>query len=200
MEAEKVKDLVKDFSKNVEIVGDRRINAVVEKETYRDLVQEIRDNGVYHISTITATDMGEGFELIYHFDCGDGVVLNMRFGLPKEDGRVATITDIFPGAEFYEREIIDMFGIEVEDHPDPRRLYMADNWPEGKYPLRKGMFDYKKLSEKDVSEIKDIAKDDEEFDPELMLQAEKENKDREPLKEWLENQISESEEEEGEKE
>ncbi len=198
MKTEKVKDLVEEFSEKVEVDGERRVNAFVNKETYRDLVQELRDNGVYHISTITATDVGEEFEIIYHFDCGDGVVLNMRYNLPKGDGGISTITDIYPGAEFYERELIDMFGIDVEDHPDPRRLYMADNWPEGKYPLREGMFDYKKLSEMGISEIKDIAEDDEEFDPELMLQAEKENKDRKSLKEWLENQISESEEEEGE--
>ncbi len=200
MEAGKVKDLVGEFSEEVEIEDEMRVNAFVDKESYRDVAQELRDNGIYHIITITATDMGDEFELIYHFDCGDKVVLNMRFDIPKENEGIRTITDIYPGAEFYERELMDMFGIDVEGHPDPRRLYMADNWPEDKYPLREGMFDYQKLAEKDFSEIEDIVKGDEEFDPELMLQAEKENKDREQLKEWLKDKISESEEEEGEKE
>lgn len=198
METGKVKDLVGEFAKEVEIEEEKRVNTFVDKENYRDTVQKLRDNGIYHIVTISATDIGEDFELIYHFDCGEGVVLNLRYDISKEDGTINSITDIFPGAEFYERELMDMFGIEVENHPDPRRLYMADNWPEGKYPLRKGMFDYKKLSEKNISEIKDLAKDDEEFDSELMLQVEKENKDRTSLKEWLENQIEKSEEEEEE--
>ncbi len=196
MEVEKVKDLMGEFADEVEIENEMRVNAFVDKETYRDAVQELRDKGVYHIITITATDMDDEFEVIYHFDCGDKVVLNMRFNISKGDGGLSTITDIFPGAEFYEREVMDMFGIEVEDHPDPRRLYMADNWPEDKYPLREGMFDYQKLSEKSISEIKNIVRDDEEFDPELLLEAEKENKDRKSLKEWLEKRVSESEEEE----
>ncbi len=121
-----------EFADEVEIENEMRVNAFVDKETYRDAVQELRDKGVYHIITITATDMDDEFEVIYHFDCGDKVVLNMRFNISKGDGGLSTITDIFPGAEFYEREVMDMFGIEVEDHPDPRRLYMADNWPEDK--------------------------------------------------------------------
>ena len=44
---------------------------------------------------------------------------------------------MIPGAILYERELQDMFGLVVENIPDPRPLLLADDWPAGEYPLRK---------------------------------------------------------------
>lgn len=194
MKAEDVQDLVEDYVQDVEIEEERRVRALVDSEYYRELVHEVRDLGVFKIITMTATDLGDEFEIIDHYECNDGIVLDLKHKISKGDGKLSTITDIFPGAIFYERELIDLFGIEVEGHPDPRRLYLADDWPENKHPLRKGMYNYHKISEKNISEIKEIA-EDEDFEPEMMIEVEKENKNRKSLLEWLENKVSEEEEE-----
>ena len=57
--------------------------------------------------------------------------------IPKAEPRVPSITPVIPGAILYEREIQDMFGIVVEDLPDPRPLVLPDDWPPENYPLRK---------------------------------------------------------------
>ena len=49
--------------------------------------------------------------------------------------------DTFPGAELYERELVDMFGISVEGLPAGNRYPLPDDWPQGQHPLRK---DWKK--------------------------------------------------------
>ena len=75
-------------------------------------------------------------DLIYHF-VADGVSLNVRTAVDKGVDEIETITPIVPAAIMYEREITDMFGVTMAGHPDPRRLVLPEDWPEGDYPLRR---------------------------------------------------------------
>lgn len=76
------------------------------------------------------------FELVYvlvSFAHRRRVRLKVR--LQGDDARVATLTPIWPAANWLEREVWDLFGIVFEGHPDPRRLLMPEDW-DG-FPLRK---------------------------------------------------------------
>ena len=61
--------------------------------------------------------------------------LRLKIRLPGNDARVATVTGVWPCANWLEREVWDLFGIVFDGHPDPRRLLMPEDW-EG-FPLRK---------------------------------------------------------------
>lgn len=61
--------------------------------------------------------------------------LRMITAVPRSEPTVASLTPIWPGASFAEREVYDMFGIHFEGHPDLTRILMPDDW-EG-HPLRK---------------------------------------------------------------
>jgi NADH:ubiquinone oxidoreductase subunit C len=109
------------------------------------MVQEL---GVWHLSTITASDLGSSdqksddpkadrIEVLYHFWLGRG--LTLRCTLPYEDPHLASVSDLIPGAAFYEREAAEMLGIAMDGHPDPRLFLLPDDW-EGGAPLR---HDYK---------------------------------------------------------
>lgn len=55
--------------------------------------------------------------------------------LPADDPTVASLTEIFPGVNFAEREVQDLLGVVFEGHPDPSRILMPDDWVG--HPLRK---------------------------------------------------------------
>lgn len=102
----------------------------------RPAVQLLLDSlGIQHLSTITGVDTGEAVELLYHFWEGHGITL--RVPLPYDALSIASITDLIPGAAFYEREIVEMFAVAVEGLPDPRPLLLPDDW-DGGAPLLKG--------------------------------------------------------------
>ncbi len=61
--------------------------------------------------------------------------IRLRVMVGGEAPAVESITPLWPGANFYEREVFDLFGIRFEGHPDLRRIMLPDDW-QG-YPLRK---------------------------------------------------------------
>ena len=61
--------------------------------------------------------------------------IRMKVRLHGADARVATVSDVWPAANWMEREVWDLFGIQFAGHPDPRRLLMPEDW-DG-FPLRK---------------------------------------------------------------
>ncbi|MGD9495863.1 MAG: NADH-quinone oxidoreductase subunit C [Armatimonadota bacterium] len=89
-----------------------------------------------HLSTITGVDNGREIEVLYHF-VAEGCALNLRAAVPKGVDRIDSITAIVPAAVLYEREVMELLGIRMAGHPDPRRLVLPDDWPEGDYPLRR---------------------------------------------------------------
>jgi NADH-quinone oxidoreductase subunit C len=76
------------------------------------------------------------FEIVYElYSMGLGTHLRLKLAVSEEQGAVATVSDIWPTANWHEREIYDMMGIKFVDHPDLRRILMWDGYPY--FPLRK---------------------------------------------------------------
>lgn len=117
--------------------GRRRLFLKVAPADLLAVTGTLRDKyGVVFLSTISGVDKGEAFEIIYHFSTPEQD-FNLRTEVPKARPHVESIAPLIPGAVLYERELQDMFGIIVDHIPDPRRLILPDDWPEGQYPLRK---------------------------------------------------------------
>jgi NADH:ubiquinone oxidoreductase subunit C len=89
--------------------------------------------GLCHLSTLTGQDTGQAIELLYHFWEGQG--LTLCTSLPRADARIATLSDLIPGAAFYEREVSEMLHVTFEGHPAPGVLLLPDDWS-GEAPLR----------------------------------------------------------------
>jgi NADH-quinone oxidoreductase subunit C len=75
------------------------------------------------------------YEVVYHLvSLSNRLRLRVKVRVP-DGGSVPTVQRIWPAANWHEREVWDMFGIFIEDHPDLRRILMPEDW-EG-HPLRK---------------------------------------------------------------
>jgi membrane-bound hydrogenase subunit alpha len=87
----------------------------------------------------TGIDTDNCFEVLYHFAYDQlGCVITVKaFIRDRANPAIESITPFLPGAEWIEREIHDILGIDFKNHPNLRRLILADDWPEGVYPLRK---------------------------------------------------------------
>ncbi len=88
---------------------------------------------------LTCVDYAPGtprFEMVYHFFSLAGRRrLRVKFRLEEGDLRVSSLTSLWKNANWLEREVFDLFGVEFTGHPDLRRLFMYDGF-EG-HPLRK---------------------------------------------------------------
>jgi NADH-quinone oxidoreductase subunit C len=126
-------------------------DTLVAPERLVEAALYLRDTlGYAFLSDIAVVDyLTDGvFELVYRFytvDGGDSLVLKTR--VPRAEPNVPSLTPHWPGANFHEREALDLYGISFEGHPFPRRIYMWDEF-EG-WPMRK---DFPKQGDKYIGD------------------------------------------------
>ena len=76
------------------------------------------------------------FEMVYElYSMKLATHLRLKFRISEGDGDVPTVSDIWPTANWHEREVYDMMGLRFVDHPDLRRILMWEGYPY--FPLRK---------------------------------------------------------------
>lgn len=92
-----------------------------------------------YLSDLTAVDYMDHdprLEVVYHFtSTKDGSVIRLKVPVSLSDPAIDSITPLYPSANWYEREVYDMFGIIFNNHPDLRRILMPEGWRG--HPLRK---------------------------------------------------------------
>jgi Ni,Fe-hydrogenase III component G len=120
---------------------------VKELKELVSIIVALRVKRLGYLSAIVCLDLGpeaNEMEVLYHFCPGDAVIA-LRVHIPRQNASLPSLCEVVPGAESYERELSEMFGIEMVGLNTPDRLYLPDDWPNGVYPMRKD-FDPKMLS------------------------------------------------------
>jgi NADH:ubiquinone oxidoreductase subunit C len=116
----------------------RRIFVEVELNNFLEVFEYTAKNlNFSHLCTITGLDESDRLGFIYHLSCEDGILFNLKTSVPKAHPVLKTVISLFPGAEIYERELVDLFGAEVEGLPKGERYPLTDDWPKDDFPLRK---------------------------------------------------------------
>ncbi len=100
------------------------------------LLNEDRELGFEYIRAITGVDYEDHMEVVYSlYSFVSNWSINIKARLDAEKPEIETITSIYKGADWFEREIWEMFGINIKGHPDLRPLLLVGD--EDFHPLKK---------------------------------------------------------------
>jgi len=115
------------------------ITYAIGESDLRDIAKLCRDELSFdYLLDITSIDnFGEEprFEIVYHlYSMPHAAHLRLKLKVSEDVGSLDTVSDIWPTADWHEREIYDMMGIKFNGHPDLRRILMWDGYPF--FPLR----------------------------------------------------------------
>jgi NADH-quinone oxidoreductase subunit C len=101
-----------------------------------ECAEELKSIGFDRLGMVTAVDRGATFELVYRLTSRSlSAGLFVKSHVPRAEARIASVCDVWPAANWHEREAYDLFGIEFTGHPDLRRILLPEEWPG--WPLRK---------------------------------------------------------------
>ena len=122
----------------LDAVADAGLTVSVPRERWQDFGRFVRDDlGCRYFNWLSAVDWkDQGLEVVCRVENLEaGLVVIMRTRLAAGQTACPTLTNLYRGADWMERECYDMFGVVFEGHPDLRRILLSDDWVG--YPLRK---------------------------------------------------------------
>jgi len=117
-------------------------DATLPEESYRsvqpgallDAVQELHQTGA-RLATVVGEDRGHALAVMFAFWQAEGITA-LEIELPRDEPVYPAVTPSLHAAQWYERELHDLFGIVPEGHPWLKRLALHPDWPAGLHPLR----------------------------------------------------------------
>ncbi len=123
---------------------DNRLDVFITSDRLLPAVEVLFAHHWVYLTAITGFDSpaaegseAEGMiELLYHF-CSGASILTLRLSLPYSNLVVPSVCHLIPPATLYERELIEMLGVEIPGTTSTDRLLLPDDWPVGVYPMRK---------------------------------------------------------------
>lgn len=116
------------------------VRAVVPPARMKKLIRTLRDSDdtlFDYLFCLSGVDEDDRLGCTYHLESTvyRHCVMIKTFASERENPVLDTISDLYKGAEFLEREVFDLYGIQFKNHPDLRRIFLDDDWVG--HPLRK---------------------------------------------------------------
>ena len=137
-------DLRKKFKDDIIEVLDKspkRVYIEIKQESLVKVASHIFKDLKARFNTASGVDVRYHMEILYHFLIEDiNLLISLRVKLQKPKLEIDSLVPVFEGANWIEREMHEILGINFKGHPDLKRLLLPDDWPDGVYPLRR---DYK---------------------------------------------------------
>jgi NADH-quinone oxidoreductase subunit C len=123
--------------------GTQLLESIVPAEKLFGLVEKLKSDkntAFNYLISLTAVDFLTHMTMVYHLESTEFrhlIVLKSVLS-DRENPKIDSLTALYPTAEFFEREVFDLFGIRFNNHPNMKRLFLEDEYG---YPLRKDFRD-----------------------------------------------------------
>ncbi|MGE5107727.1 MAG: NADH-quinone oxidoreductase subunit C [Sphingobacteriales bacterium] len=124
--------------------GGEWLNINIESKDWLSFAEQLRNNDSLYFNylfCLTCIDWKTHLTMVYHLSSTKfrhNIVVKSK--LDRNKPEIETVSHIWRTAEFHEREVYEMFGVNFLNHPDLRLLILPDGW-EGKFPMRKDFED-----------------------------------------------------------
>jgi len=146
-----LKDIREKFKEDIVDFFDKspkRVYIEIKPESLTKIAKYVYKDLKARFNIASGVDTRYHIEILYHFIFEDiNLLVSFRVKLEKSKLEIDSLAHVFEGANWIEREIHELLGINFKGHPDLRKLLLSDDWPEGVYPLRA---DYKEWDEKAI--------------------------------------------------
>lgn len=134
-------DIKKKFGPQVSqtnIRNEKRVSLVIPREALLEIAEYLHHVVKLRFIIASALESKVGFEIYYHFSNDEtGLILDLHVILPRKEPEIQSLTSLFEAANWIEREMHEILGINFLNHPNLEKLISEGNWAEGVYPYRK---------------------------------------------------------------
>ena len=137
-------DIIRGFEPDAEFPeGTQLLEVVVPAEKLFALTEKLKTDkrtAFNYLINHTAVDFTTHFTVVYHLESTDfrHLIVLKSLLADRENPNIDSLTALYPTAEYFEREVFDLFGIRFNNHPNLKRFFMEDDYG---YPLRKDFRD-----------------------------------------------------------
>ena len=137
-------DIIRAFEPETEFPeGTQLLEVIVPAGKLLALVEKLKSDkrtAFNYLINHTAVDFTTHFTVVYHLESTDfRHLVVLKSLLPdRENAQIDSLAALYPAAEYFEREVFDMFGIRFNNHPNLKRFFLEDDYG---YPLRKDFRD-----------------------------------------------------------
>jgi len=136
---QKAESLLAGLAKGTAKPEPNRLDVVIQPSDLVAATTALRGARWGYLAALTGVDLGKDanqIEALYHICEGDAIT-TLRVTVPRAGGAVPSVQAQHPNAMFFERELMEMFGVTVTGLADTSHLFLPDGWPDATYPLLK---------------------------------------------------------------
>jgi len=147
---ELIEYLIQQFPEATVVQGTQFVEMTVMPESLLESAQKLKsanETSFDYLICLTGVDYPESIGIVYHIEStklGHAMVLKVKTA-NREEPVIETLTPVWQGAKYHEREVFDLLGVKFNNHTDLRRLFLEDDWG---FPLRKDYVDDVRIIER----------------------------------------------------